>query len=398
MVALPDRRLVPDQDPRPVEARQQAVVHQVVGARHVRAQVLQVARRSGPCPRPVRAAPEPGMSSWIDAPRSWMRRLLRHRCPLLHLHRAQADPAALALHHPSALAQRDRGRSRAAGRSGDHSSGAGTGSDELQRGAASRAGAGAGSCGCSRGRSARAAAPSSVGAIRRPPRRSSSAVQQQLGAAAARGAAAAHAATSCPGPGCARARRAPAATGRTIPFQFHQPSGRSGFLRPSTITTSSFVPAGPQAAGREREGRVRVHVAADAAPVQDHRRVAADALEAEQPAEAARGGRALEAHAVAAHLARIERRQRARVEHARHRACSANRPAPARRGRPPWPAPPGPLPSGAVSSGGASWGGAGAAASTRISQPLDRVRSRGGAPCASAAAGAARAIRAVTRA
>ena len=29
-------------------------------------------------------------------------------------------------------------------------------------------------------------------------------------------------------------------TGRTIPFQFHQPSGRSGFLRPSTITTSSF--------------------------------------------------------------------------------------------------------------------------------------------------------------
>ena len=58
----------------------------------------------------------------------------------------------------------------------------------------------------------------------------------------------------------------------------------------------------------------------------------------------------------------------------------------------------GALPSGAVSSGGASWGGAGAAASTRISQPLESVRSRGGAPCASAAAGAARAIRAVTRA
>jgi hypothetical protein len=29
-------------------------------------------------------------------------------------------------------------------------------------------------------------------------------------------------------------------TGRTIPFQFHQPSGSFGFLRPSTITTSSF--------------------------------------------------------------------------------------------------------------------------------------------------------------
>ena len=29
-------------------------------------------------------------------------------------------------------------------------------------------------------------------------------------------------------------------TGRMIPFQFHQASGSFGFLRPSTITTSSF--------------------------------------------------------------------------------------------------------------------------------------------------------------
>ena len=33
-------------------------------------------------------------------------------------------------------------------------------------------------------------------------------------------------------------------TGRTIPFQFHQASGTSGFLRPSTITTSSLVRPG----------------------------------------------------------------------------------------------------------------------------------------------------------
>ena len=30
---------------------------------------------------PVSAAPEPGMSSWIDAPRSWIRRLFSHRWP-----------------------------------------------------------------------------------------------------------------------------------------------------------------------------------------------------------------------------------------------------------------------------------------------------------------------------
>ena len=39
-------------------------------------------------------------------------------------------------------------------------------------------------------------------------------------------------------------------TGRTIPFQFHQPSGRSGFLRPSTITSRTLVRPGrrPRAA------------------------------------------------------------------------------------------------------------------------------------------------------
>ena len=30
-------------------------------------------------------------------------------------------------------------------------------------------------------------------------------------------------------------------TGRTMPFQFHQPSGRSGFFRPSTTTVSSLT-------------------------------------------------------------------------------------------------------------------------------------------------------------
>ena len=41
-VALPDRRLVPDQDARAVEARQQALVEQVVRARDVGAELLQV--------------------------------------------------------------------------------------------------------------------------------------------------------------------------------------------------------------------------------------------------------------------------------------------------------------------------------------------------------------------
>ena len=76
MVALPDGRLVPDQDPLAVEARQQPVVHQVVGAGDVRAQVLEVGDDRSMSPR-LSAAPCSGMSSWIEAPRSWTRRLFR---------------------------------------------------------------------------------------------------------------------------------------------------------------------------------------------------------------------------------------------------------------------------------------------------------------------------------
>ena len=107
-------------------------------------------------------------------------------------------------------------------------------------------------------------------------------------------------------------------TGRTIPFQFHHASGRLRVLAPVDDHDELVPPPRPQAAGLHRERRIGIDVAPDAAPVQEHARVAADALEAQQPAEPARSGRAAEAHSVAPHLAGIQRGQRARVEHARH--------------------------------------------------------------------------------
>ena len=91
-----------------------------------------------------------------------------------------------------------------------------------------------------------------------------------------------------------------------------------GVLAPVDDHHQLVLPPRAQAARLDRERRVGIGVAPDAAPVQEHARVAADALEAQQPAEPARGGRPDEAHPVAAHLARIQRGQRACVEHARH--------------------------------------------------------------------------------
>ena len=72
-----------------------------------------------------------------------------------------------------------------------------------------------------------------------------------------------------------------------------------------------------QAARLDGEGRVGIDVAADPAAVQKHARVAAHALELDQPAEAGRGLGAGEGLAIATHLAWIESGDRPRVEDAR---------------------------------------------------------------------------------
>ena len=103
-----------------------------------------------------------------------------------------------------------------------------------------------------------------------------------------------------------------------MPPQFHQPSGRSGSLRLSTTTVSWLTLPGAQAASVHVERGVRVRVAADAAAVQEHGGLAADALEADPPAEPPRRLGPGELDPVAAHAAGVERGERARVEHARH--------------------------------------------------------------------------------
>ena len=75
---------------------------------------------------------------------------------------------------------------------------------------------------------------------------------------------------------------------------------------------------GPQPASVHVERGVRVGVAADAAAVQEHGGLAADALEADPPAEPPRRLGPGELDPVAAHAAGVERGERARVEHARH--------------------------------------------------------------------------------
>jgi hypothetical protein len=80
---------------------------------------------------------------------------------------------------------------------------------------------------------------SSSGRIRRTPRRSStpstsnSARQRRAGPRHSTSAIVPRSAM-CAGPA------GTSVTGRTMPFQFHQPSGSFGFFRPSAITTSSF--------------------------------------------------------------------------------------------------------------------------------------------------------------
>ncbi len=96
-------------------------------------------------------------------------------------------------------------------------------------------------------------------------------------------------------------------------------------------------PPRTQAARLEGEWRVGVGVLAQAAAVEKDHRAAAHALEAHQPAKAARRGGAGEAQPVAAHAARVLRGHGGGVEHAghRHRAPGLQGPEPraARSGR-----------------------------------------------------------------
>ena len=144
-------------------------------------------------------------------------------------------------------------------------------------------------------------------------------------------------------------------------------------MRPSTTTTSVLGLAGPQAAGLG-ERRVRIDAAADAPAVQKDAGVAAHALEVRSSQRNPRGGRrAAEAQPVAPHLARVQRRQRARVEDARHARRAASRPS-AWAARPRGlPAAAAALPSGEVSSGGA---GCGAAGDGRLDPQLPALRER----------------------
>ena len=116
-------------------------------------------------------------------------------------------------------------------------------------------------------------------------------------------------------------------TGRTIPPQFHQPSGRRGSLRLSTTTTRRFSRPGRSPRASNVNGRVGVDVLAEPVPVEEHRGRPPDALELDQPAKAARRGGTLEVEPVAAHLPAVLGRHGLGVEDARdrHRAPAGGR-------------------------------------------------------------------------
>ena len=109
VVALPDRRLVPDEDPGAVEARQQPVVHEVVRARDVRAEVLQVGHDLVHVRRGERGAR--ARHVLVDrGPPELDAAVVQVEVAALDLDRAEADPPPLALDHPAAVAERERGR------------------------------------------------------------------------------------------------------------------------------------------------------------------------------------------------------------------------------------------------------------------------------------------------
>ena len=150
------------------------------------------------------------------------------------------------------------------GTSGDHSCGAGTrisSCDALAPARAPRAARSACACAARRARAARPQAsarrrPGRCARARRPAAGRRGSPSRARGSSRPR---------ACRGPRCAPARPGTSRTGRTMPFQFHQASGSFGFLRPSTITSSSLRRARPQAARLEAERACRDRCCARAA-------------------------------------------------------------------------------------------------------------------------------------
>ena len=240
-VALPHRRLAPDEDAGTVEALEQLLVQQVVGARDVRAEVLQVGHDAVHVPAAERRARAGHVlvdrcAAQPDAA------VVEVELAAHHGHRAQPDPATLhldlaaGLHEsePGAVEPGAIGRPELGRRHGKleadplerarRVSGSGTGHGPGGHPGARRRTASA------RGarRRARWLAPLEQCRRSRARRRSPCGPRHSTRDIVPR----------------SRTRESAAGirwTGRTIPAQFHQPSGSFGSLRPSTTTTSSFA-------------------------------------------------------------------------------------------------------------------------------------------------------------
>ena len=339
MVALPDRGLVPDEDAGAVEAVEQPVVQQVVRARHVRAQVLQLAHvgvhvglgQRGAVARHVLVDRR---AAQLDAA------VVQVQVRVLDRDRAQAHGAADHLLHGAAVAQRDRARSRAAGARATRAPAA----------APARVSANAAPLAASAGRAA------ALRAVVRPLGRA----QPHLEARVDRAAVPSRSSTPSSSSAARQRRAGPAAphrdmvprsrrcarptgsrrTGRTMPPQFHQPSGRSGFLRLSTTTVELVEAARPQPASVHVERACTDRCCGRCGGRSGTRwpRGGRSRSRSASGSRAASPG-PVKLDPVAAHAAGVERRERARVEHARHLRRAARASPRPRRGRAACPAP-----------------------------------------------------------
>ena len=317
MVALPDRRLVPDHDPGAVEPREQPVVQQVVRARDVRAELLEVAHD----PVHVAGRQRGAVAGHVLVDGGAAQEhaaVVEVQQAALDLHRAQPDRPAHDLLDLAAVAQREArrvepravGRPQRRGRDGQrqlHAPPLALLAAEAER-ALGHAPAG------------RAQAHLEHRVDHAGAAALEHAVEQQRRLAPARGAAAAHARHR------AEVAQVRAAHGDE-PHRAHDPAPVPPALEQPRVLAAVDLhhelvrPAGAQPAGGQRERRVAVAVAADALPVQVDAGGPAHLAERDHPAEA--GGRlgAREPQPVAAHLAGIQRRLDLRVEHRRDRGA-----------------------------------------------------------------------------
>ena len=288
-VALPDRRLAPDHDARPVEALQQALVEQVVRARDVGADLLQVrddaVHVGGGQGRAVaRHVLVDRRAGELDAP------VVEVEHPVLDLHRAQPDAAPVDLLDGPAVAQRRSGRSTAPGPRASRAAALGRASTSCTR---LRRAVWRGSRKRALGHPARRRAQPHLeggrqhrraGALEHP-------VDQQLGAAARGRPAAGHVGHR---PEVAQV----GAAGRDQVDRAHDPApvppalGQARVLAAVDHDDEPVRASGAHAASLERERGVGVDVLAQPPAVQEDGGGAPHALELDQPAEAARRLRA----------------------------------------------------------------------------------------------------------